>query len=749
MTLNVSELGWISVTGLAMDAPITGLSVVETNTGVASLIVAGAMGSGLISYRLDRSGQDISVTYQPYPDSDAGLSGLEILQIDNTDGSTLVLPLGPVTGGAYSYTLSESLGAATAVDTQGYFDNIGRITAAVTSADGDSLITATTSGLWSWTFTQATTLARGDMLELDAAADQVTAVALVEQDNHNDILLAAVTDGNQIQSYSLGADASLTMIDQIGASDGVGIATPTALITAELENKHYAVLASATSQSLSVFTINWDGTLSLSDHITDNTSSYFAGASHLAQDQYGDWTLIAAAGNDGGVSLFALLPGGLLSPLTHSPWQSTDGETTATTGLAGLDIWVIEDALHIYAAASATSRDARGVYVMSFDLSQLGLILHSQTARAQINGSSGNDIFTAQAANQTLTGGEGDDMFIFTENSADADGTLGQISDFTSDMDQIDLSALPLLRNASQITLQQDGSDLILHYGEYNLRLRNVSATEFDLNTDLSFSAARSLPNLTDTIDDPTLYGTAAANTLEDDDSNGVLLGYDGNDRLIGNGGNDWIEAGTGTDTLNGGNGHDTLIGGDSVNDLRDVIYAGAGNDSIDGGYGNDLLYGQDGNDTIAGGWGADEVIGQGGDDVLNGAVYSDLVYGGDGRDFINGGFGHDRINGGAGADVFYHLGIVDHGSDWIQDYTASDDDVLLFAQSGANINQFQINYAHTSNAAGERSGQDNIAEAFVTYRPTGQIVWALVDGAAQDDILLRIAGNGTLYDLV
>ena len=209
------------------------------------------------------------------------------------------------------------------------------------------------------------------------------------------------------------------------------------------------------------------------------------------------------------------------------------------------------------------------------------------------------------------------------------------------------------------------------------------------------------------------------------------------------------MDGGNGSDTLNGGDGNDTITGGTYAADLRDTVYAGAGDDVVDGGYGNDLLYGQEGNDTITGGWGADELIGQAGDDVLNGAVYSDLLYGGDGADFVNGGFGHDRINGGSGGDTFYHLGVADHGSDWIQDYAAPEGDVLLFGQAGAAADDFQVNYAHTEDAQGERSGDDSVAEAFVIYRPTGQIIWALVDGAAQDDILLRIAGDGGVFDLV
>ncbi|MFV0512390.1 MAG: hypothetical protein ACK5MY_01960 [Jhaorihella sp.] len=37
--------------------------------------------------------------------------------------------------------------------------------------------------------------------------------------------------------------------------------------------------------------------------------------------------------------------------------------------------------------------------------------------------------------------------------------------------------------------------------------------------------------------------------------------------------------------------------------------------------------------------------------------------------------------------------------------------------------------------------------EAFAIYKPTGQIMWALVDGAGQDSIKLQIGAD--LFDLL
>ncbi len=241
-------------------------------------------------------------------------------------------------------------------------------------------------------------------------------------------------------------------------------------------------------------------------------------------------------------------------------------------------------------------------------------------------------------------------------------------------------------------------------------------------------------------------YGQGSDDELIGTDQGDQFFGLSGSDRILGLDGSDTLDGGLGTDTLNGGAGNDVIRGGGSENDLRDLIFGGLGDDDLDGGYGNDQIFGQEGSDTLAGGFGADELQGQEGDDVITGGALSDLVYGGTGNDFVNGGFGYDRINGGDGGDRFFHLGVADHGSDWVQDYDAAEGDVLVFGQA-ATADQFQINLAHTATSDGERSGDDAAQEAFVIYRPTGQIMWALVDGEDQSSINLQIGGE--VFDLM
>ncbi len=381
-----------------------------------------------------------------------------------------------------------------------------------------------------------------------------------------------------------------------------------------------------------------------------------------------------------------------------------------------------------------------------------------------LKGLAGNDTLIGGLGGDTLNGGDGDDRLVVGSGATAMDGGTGN--------------------DVGVVTVAYDTNLLGNNLGHVTVRIGavvhdfiNVESIEFSDQTrlvrDLFGPGIVNMGNMfsqiiygsqgSDTLDgnagNDTLFGYFGWDTLTGGTGNDSLSGGDGNDRLFGGDGldtleggygndlllgelgNDTLNGGDGLDTLNGGAGDDVIIGGDTTADLRDVVYGGDGDDSIDGGYGNDELRGDAGNDTIAGGFGADLVIGGVGNDVITGSAYGDEVFGGDGDDFLNGGFGHDRVNGGAGADKFYHLGIVDHGSDWIQDYTVADGDVLVFGNTSATAADFQINLAHTANGAGVRSGDATVQEAFVVYRPTGQIMWALVDGEGQSAINIQIGG--------
>ena len=380
-------------------------------------------------------------------------------------------------------------------------------------------------------------------------------------------------------------------------------------------------------------------------------------------------------------------------------------------------------------------------------------------------GLAGADILTLGEGNDTADGGSGDDIFVMGPGNATLFGGLG---DDTLDLGNIAGTVeIDLANNSFTATLIEqkpvwanDGTEGQRVFASQPLTPLGVLEAD-PIFSNSTNDTTRALPDAQSSqaaefelafVDVTRTYtgeiydienfvgGTSTTIILGSSTADNVKGGIS-DDRLLGAAGADVIEGDDGKDTLNGGDGNDTIMGGATDADLRDIIYGGTGNDSVDGGYGNDLIYGGDGDDTVVGGFGVDELIGQNGNDIITGGAFSDLIFGGAGNDFINGGFGFDRVNGGAGSDRFFHVGVAGHGSDWIQDFQAQQGDRLVFG-GNATPNQFQINFART-----EGAGNPNIDEAFVIYRPTGQILWALVDGAAQSDIVAISGGIG--FDLL
>ncbi|WP_417603924.1 nidogen-like domain-containing protein [Primorskyibacter flagellatus] len=239
------------------------------------------------------------------------------------------------------------------------------------------------------------------------------------------------------------------------------------------------------------------------------------------------------------------------------------------------------------------------------------------------------------------------------------------------------------------------------------------------------------------TVDGIERTGTGQDDVLEGTEFDDKLTALGGDDVLFGEDGSDYLYGGDGSDTLVGGGGDDFIFAGDTSADLHDVVFGGDGNDLVEAGYGNDLVYGGNGDDDLRGSYGIDTLMGQDGNDTLTGGALSDYLYGGAGDDFINGGVGYDRLRGNAGADRFYHGGATEHRCDWIRDYSQAEGDILVFGLKNRSPLLFRVNVGETPGA-----GEDGVPEAFVVYRPTGQILWALIDGGTQSSVTLFMTGQ-------
>ncbi|SPF81790.1 calcium-binding protein [Pseudoprimorskyibacter insulae] len=213
-----------------------------------------------------------------------------------------------------------------------------------------------------------------------------------------------------------------------------------------------------------------------------------------------------------------------------------------------------------------------------------------------------------------------------------------------------------------------EGEDIV-HYREDALREGNAGVT-----VNLFNGTAIDGHGTTDTlISIENVHATDKNDFVVGNNVDNRLFGYDGNDTLRGFGGKDVLVGGVGDDSLSGGDDHDELVGG-AGNDLLD---GGQGDDLVryrddtagiaadltsgkvtDGDGGIDTLisiesvHGSDFGDTLAGDGGANELSGFGGNDLIEGRTGADTLLGGTGNDTIRGGAQNDELWGGAGDDT-------------------------------------------------------------------------------------------------
>lgn len=605
---------------------------------------------------------------------------------------------------------------------------------------------------------------------------QITDLAVVHA-NGADWLIASVAGDNAIVSLEISADGTLAQSDIAGASEGLGLNTPEVVETFQIGPTGLVLAASTGSSSVSVLMIDENGVLTPLDHVVDSASTRFDDVTAMSVVEVAGDHFVLVGGGDGGVSLLQVLPTGRL---VHRQTIVDIAETTLQS-VGSVAAIVNDGTLQVFVSSQTES----GITMFEMDVADLGETLVSVADGATLSGSASDDVLVSTGMDIVATGGGGADQFVF-DVGLDASGHLGTVSDFEVGLDKIVFPQQIMLRSLSQISFTPISDGVILEYGSISLTVKSADGGSLDIG-DFSESTFFDLehhyvgnapdiplydPDQPDPIDPnagptpdpqppaepdpdpineepPEVEGVRFLGTGESDRivaGNGAdtIDASSGSDTIYGNGGADYIVAGNGPDLISGGAGNDTILGGGDADDRRDEIFAGSGHDFVDGGHGNDLIYGESGDDLLIGGFGADRLIGQTGADTLSGGPLSDMIFGGDGSDFINGGFGHDRLNGGDGGDQFFHLGISDHGSDWIQDFDSAEGDVLLIGIPDATLSDFRVNFAETENA-----GQDGVAEAFVIYKPTGQIVWALVDGEANDEILIQFSGSSETFDLL
>lgn len=462
----------------------------------------------------------------------------------------------------------------------------------------------------------------------------------------NAYLVMAGGGSTLLSSYRLDGTQAL-MADTLSVDSGLGAAGATELRTAQLTDGAYAVLAAADSGSLSVFRIEADGDLVVTDHVMDTPMTRFANARHLDIATLDDRTYVAAAGSDDGLSLFELLPGGQLLHLL----SVEDTTTLALSDVTAMQLEVMNGDIQIV----LTNGDGRGLTRLVADIDAGGVVEVGTAGQSNLSGTTGADLLVGGARNETieghggrdilrdgagvddLWGGAGADVFIL-----DRDGQVDRIRDFEPGVDQIDLSHWAFLRSGQQLAVVSRANGAEIRFGEETLDIITASGTPITLDQIQSMTLLnqdRLLPVWIEEAlaGDPepvplVLFGTAGNDILQGQATDDDLKGSAGDDTLLGGAGADILNGGPGSDVIHVDDPGDTvqesrrwagedhvyastdfwmrvahvenltLMGADDIrgvgNGLQNEIIGNAGNNIIDGGRNNDRMIGGDGNDT-------------------------------------------------------------------------------------------------------------------------------------------------------
>jgi serralysin len=315
------------------------------------------------------------------------------------------------------------------------------------------------------------------------AAD-ITAVAAIEVAGTHYVLAASETE-NGVTAWALSNTGNVRETDSIGTDEGLWIAAPTAMEIATTGGQTYVILASAGSASLSVMSLDATGQLRTTDHIIDSRNSRFDGVSALAVVEHHGNIFVIAGGADDGISLFLLRADGTLLSRGHL----TDTTRMSLENISAISAVSVSDGIDIFVASAQVS----GITQLHFDTGPAGQNLQATPAGGLLPGSAGVDILTGAVGNDTLSGGAGGDVTVDGAGLDQMSGGAGAdtfiiaydthtdiITDFELGVDQINLSAWPLLHSTQQLTFTDLANGIRISCGDDVLVVRSHNGYPID-----------------------------------------------------------------------------------------------------------------------------------------------------------------------------------------------------------------------------------------------------------------------------
>lgn len=230
------------------------------------------------------------------------------------------------------------------------------------------------------------------------------------------LLLVADTANDALLSYTVSSTGVLILSDQIGENEGLAVPDISNIEVVQVAGRSLAIVGSAGNDAITVLEISDTGAITALDQLADDQTSMFDALSGLTVLEVGAPAFFVVGGEDGGFSMFEVLPSGRMVSVDHQ----TNELSGNLSGSVRLAVTVVGGAIQIL----ATSRNDANLHSFVVQIADLGQVVETTGDGAQVSGQAGNDTIVSSHMSVLLTGNVGADQFVF-DVPLRTEGSLG------------------------------------------------------------------------------------------------------------------------------------------------------------------------------------------------------------------------------------------------------------------------------------------------------------------------------------
>ena len=510
--------------------------------------------------------------------------------------------------------------------------------------------------------------------------DKLVDLAAIRSDSGYYIYAASGVEAG-LSSFHVAAGQDVSFLQDIGAKQSLPIAGITQVEAASLNGARFLIVAAQGTNSVTVMRVAENGHLRPVDHLLDDHMMRFSNPSALSYTEFDGRGFVAVSGADNGLSVFELLPDGLL---LHQRTFLSSAEGGAIGAVSHFEF--VQNGSEILLLSR--SSDQAGIGLFQLELGQRKLegiqgdqdhnLLIASANDRYLYGGAGADILIDAAHTQSLSGGAGADRFVMR-----ADAAHDVIVDFDPWADQLDLSFWPDLYSVDQLDFDALVDGARLSHGDETLTLKTVAGQileRADLQSiDVQFASHFEVELAERLISEPAPADPAL--------KPGVTLAAPQPDTVFPLPSSEAAALPKILSALeaeaSGASFMQTVFEVFSLSSNWDTPVTPAHQLPLVGAHSGVTVAGNEGADALLGLSGHDILLAGGGDDLLSGGSGYDRLFGGAGEDILFGGEGQDYLVGGAGRDCFVFAPPSGNEVDIVKDFDPNFDQLCFLTRNG------------------------------------------------------------------